>query len=87
MKKDTYELKQVLEYTIFFNEKKELDIISVLKRYKRTTLVKMAAVLSHHYGNFEMPNNGKTFFQKKVKKHRPLLEKLFVTLLVELLKE
>lgn len=62
MKKDTYELKQVLEYTIFFNEKKELDIISVLKRYNRITLIKMTAVLSHHYGNFEMPNNGKTFF-------------------------
>lgn len=29
----------------------------------------------------------KLFFRKKKKKHRPLLEKLFVTLLVELLKE
>jgi hypothetical protein len=77
MKKDTYELKQVLEYTIFFNEKKELDIISVLKRYNRITLVKMAAVLSHHYGNFEMPNNGKTFFSEKSQKHIVYVNEVF----------
>ncbi len=77
MKKDTYELKQVLEYNSFFNEKKDLDIISVLKRYKRTTLVKMAAVLSHHYGNFEMPNNGKTFFSEKSQKHIVYVNEVF----------
>ena len=77
MKKDTYELKQVLEYNSFFNEKKELDIISVLKRYNRITLIKMTAVLSHHYGNFEMPNSAKTLFSEKSKKYKPLLEKLF----------
>jgi hypothetical protein len=77
MKKDTYELKQVLEYTIFFNEKKELDIISVLKRYNRITLIKMTAVLSHHYGNFEMPNNGKTFFSEKSQKHIVYVNEVF----------
>ena len=77
MKKSKLYLRRILEYTSFFNDKKELDVIAVLKKFNRSDLVRMAALLSLHYGNFEMPNQQKTLFSELSEKHMTLLNNLF----------
>ena len=77
MKKSELTLRRVLEYTSFFNDENELDVISILKKYNRSDLIRMAALLSLHYGNFEMPNQQKTLFSAVSEKHMPLLNNLF----------
>ena len=70
-------IRHVLEYTDFFNESQELDVIAVLKTYNRSDLIRIAALLSLHYGNFEMPNQQRTLFSETSKKHMALLNNLF----------
>lgn len=77
MKKSKLYLRRILEYTSFFNDKKELDVTAVLKKFNRSDLVRMAALLSLHYGNFEMPNQQKTLFSELSEKHITLLNNLF----------
>lgn len=77
MKKSELSLRRVLEYTSFFNDKNELDVIAVLKKFNRSDIIRMAALLSLHYGNFEMPNQKKTLFSEVSEKHMTHLNNLF----------
>ena len=77
MKRNNLHYRVVLEYTSFFNEKKELDVIAILKKFNRSDLIRMAALLSHHFGNFEMPNKQRTLFSEASKKHIAFLNNLF----------
>lgn len=72
-----YKVRRVLEYTSFFNTKTELDVISILKKFSRSDLIRMAALLSLHFGNFEMPNPRMSFFSEKSKKYGTILNNLF----------
>jgi hypothetical protein len=70
-------IRRVLEYTDFFDESQELDVIAVLKTYNRSDLIRIAALLSLHYGNLEMPNHKRTLFSEASKNHVALLNNLF----------
>ena len=53
----TYQIRRVIEYREFFKGEKPIDILATLKLYNRNTLVRMAAILSLHYGNMYVPDN------------------------------
>ena len=53
----TYQIRRVIEYSEFFKGEKPIDIPATLKLYNRNTLVRMAAILSLHYGNMYVPDN------------------------------
>lgn len=67
----------MIEYSNFFVGEKPIDIKATLKRYNRNTLVRMAAILSLHYGNMYWPDPKNTLFSESSKKHIPYLNKLF----------
>lgn len=73
----TFRIRRVVEYGDFFVGEAPLDITATLKLYNRNILVRMAAVLSLHYGNMCVPDNEKTLFSESSKKHMPYLNKLF----------
>ena len=52
-----YQIRRVIEYSEFFKGEKPIDIPATLKLYNRNTLVRMAAILSLHYGNMYVPDN------------------------------
>lgn len=65
----TYKIMRVVEYSEFFPDEKAIDIPSVLKTFKRNTLVKMASILSLHFGNMTFPNAHSTLFSKNSQKY------------------
>lgn len=67
----------MIEYSNFFVGEKPIDIKATLKRYNRDTLVRMAVVLSLHYGNMQWPDPKNTLFSESSKKHISYLNKLF----------
>lgn len=67
----------MIEYRHFFVEEEPIDISSTLKLFSRNSLIRAAAILSHHYGNFSMPDGGRSFFSESSKKHIAYLNKLF----------
>lgn len=73
----TFRIRRVVEYGDFFVGEAPLDITATLKLYNRNILVRMAAVLSLHYGNMCVSDNEKTLFSESSKKHMPYLNKLF----------
>lgn len=73
----SFRIRRVVEYGEFFVGEAPLDITATLKLYNRNILVRMAAVLSLHYGNMCVPDNEKTLFSESSKKHMPYLNKLF----------
>lgn len=73
----TYHRRMVLEYREFFKGENPIDIPATLKLYNRNTLVRMAAILSLHYGNMHVPDNEKSLFSNCSKKYVPYLNKLF----------
>lgn len=73
----TYYIRKVLEYSEFFVEEEPIDIPAILKLYNRNTLVRMAAILSLHYGNMCVPNDEQTLFSDISKKHISHLNELF----------
>ena len=77
MKKFTFEIRRVIEYSEFFVGNPPIDIRSTLKLFSRSTLVRMATILSHHYGNMCVPDKERTLFSESSKKHIPYLNKLF----------
>lgn len=77
MKKYTFEIRRVIEYSAFFIDEPPIDINATLKLYSRSTLIRMATVLSHHYGNMCVPDNERTLFSESSKKYIPYLNKLF----------
>lgn len=77
MKKYTYEIRRVIEYCAFFIDEPPIDIRATLKLYSRSALIRMATILSHHYGNMCVPDNERTLFSESSKKYIPYLNKLF----------
>lgn len=53
-KQTTYHIRRVLEYSEFFKDASPIDIPATLKLYSRNTLLRMAAILSLHYGNMHV---------------------------------
>ena len=76
IKQTTFEVRRVVEYRDFFVGEKPIDIRATLRVFCRTTLIRMAAILSLHYGNMSWPNE-MAFFSESSKKHIPYLSKLF----------
>ena len=76
-KQTTYHIRRVLEYSEFFKDASPIDIPATLKLYNRNTLVRMAAILSLHYGNMQVPDNERSLFSDCSKKHIPHINVLF----------
>ena len=72
----TIQLRHVVEYSNFFVGEAQIDICSTLKLYSRKMLVRMAAILSLHYGNMCIPDEEHTLFSESSKKHMPYLNTL-----------
>lgn len=76
-KQTTCRIRRVLEFSEFFKGEKPIDIPATLKLYNRNTLVRMAAILSLHYGNMHIPDNERSLFSDYSKKHIPHINALF----------
>lgn len=76
-KQTTYRIIRVIEYSEFFKGENPIDIPATLKLYNRNTLVRLAAILSLHYGNMHVPDNEQTLFSDCSKKHIPHIKALF----------
>lgn len=77
MEKPSFQIRRVVEYRDFFKGEDPIDIRATLKCFSRNTLVRMAAILSLHYGNLSWPNDEKTLFSDSSRKYIPYLNKLF----------
>lgn len=77
MKQTELEVRRIIEYSAFFVGDAPIDIRATLKHFNRNTLVRMAAILSLHYGNMSFPNKQNTLFSDSSKKHIPYINKLF----------
>ena len=75
----TYHIRRILEYSEFFKGEDPLDIPSTLKLFNRNKLVRMAAIISLHYGNMHIPDNEKTLFSESSKKHITRINELFLS--------
>lgn len=71
------ELRRIVEYKHFFVEEAPVDVDAVLRQYDRSTLVRMAIILSCHYGNLSFPDNKRTLFSEESKRHIGKLNQLF----------
>ena len=76
-KKTTYCIRRVIEYSEFFYGEKPIDIPATLKQYSRNKLVRMATILSLHYGNMHIPDNERSLFSDCSKKHIAHINVLF----------
>ena len=76
-KQTTCRIRRVLEFSEFFKGEKPIDIPATLKLYNRNTLVRMAAILSLHYGNMHVPDNDQSLFSDSSKKHISHINVLF----------
>lgn len=76
-KQTTYCIRRVIEYSEFFKGEKPIDIPATLKLYNRNTLVRMATILSLHYGNMHIPDNERSLFSDCSKKYIPHINALF----------
>ena len=76
-KQTTYHIRRVLEYSEFFKDASPIDIPATLKLYSHNTLLRMAAILSLHYGNMHVPDNERSLFSDCSKKHIPHINELF----------
>ena len=73
----TYHLRRVVEYRDFFVGEPPIDVCATLKLFSRKALIRVAAILTHHYGNMSVPNNEKSLFSDVSRKHIPYLNKCF----------
>lgn len=71
------EIRRVVEFSDFFYGETLIDVSATLKHYSRNTLVRMATILSLHYGNLSVPDDERSLFSVESKKHIPYLNKLF----------
>jgi len=79
MKQTELEVRRIIEYSAFFVGDTPIDIRATLKHFNRNTLVRMAAILSLHYGNMSFPNKQNTLFSDSSKKHSKHPEKYVLT--------
>lgn len=68
---------RVLEYNDFFIEEKPIDIFVTLKLFSRTKLIRIASLLSLHYGNLTYSNFERTLFSNQSLMHIDYLKKCF----------
>ena len=68
---------RVLEYNDFFIEEKPIDIFVTLKLFSRTKLIRIASLLSLHYGNLTYPDFERTLFSNQNLMHIDYLKKCF----------
>lgn len=73
----TYHIRRVVEYSHFFIGESPIDIGSMLRRFNRKSLIRVATILSHHYGNYSIPDGKITLFSMCSKKHISYLNNLF----------
>ena len=78
LKQTTIEIRRIVEYSTFFVGEEPIDITETLKLFSRIILIRMAAILSLHYGNLSWPDANNTLFSEKSKNHIPYINKLFV---------
>lgn len=57
----TYKILRVVEYSDFFPKEDSIDIQQILKTFERNTLVRLATLLSLHYGNMYFPSTTNTW--------------------------
>lgn len=69
IKHNNIKLRRIVEYKHFFVGESPVNVDTVLKQYDRSTLVRMAAILSCQYGNLSMPDNQQTFFSVVSRKY------------------
>ena len=67
----------MVEYRHFFVGESPIDIGTTLRRFNRNSLIRVATIFSHHYGNYSIPDGKRTLFSESSKKHAPYLNKLF----------
>lgn len=72
-------IRRVLEYNDFFIKEKPIDIFVTLKLFSRKKLVRIASILSLHYGNLTYPDSERTLFSNKSLMHIDYLKKCFDT--------
>ena len=70
-------IRRVVEYSDFFYNESPIDVSATLRHYSRNTLVRMATILSLHYGNLCVPDDERSLFSEESKKHILYLNKLF----------
>lgn len=71
------ELRRIVEYKQFFEDEQPIDIDTVLRQYDRSVLIRMAIVLSCHYGNMSFPDNNRTLFSSESQKYIKELNERF----------
>lgn len=69
--------QRVVEYKCFFVGELPIDVDEVLKQYDRSTIIRIASLLSCHYGNMSIPDNQRSLFSDVSQKHIGKLNKLF----------
>ena len=62
-RKETLEIRPVIEYSIFFEGEEPIDVQETLKSFDRKLLIRMTALLSLHYGNLHFPDQ---YFGKNI---------------------
>ena len=70
-------LRMVIEYRDFFIDEKPIDIPATLKLFSREDLVRIASLLSLHYGNLFFPDSDKTLFSRNSLKYFSYLNSCF----------
>jgi hypothetical protein len=58
----TYRIQRVLEYSTFFSKEEPIDITATLKLFSRDSLVRMATIVSLHFGNYYTTDKARSFF-------------------------
>lgn len=76
-KQTTIRVRRVVEYSDLFAGEKPIDIASTLRLFNRNALVRVAAILSLHFGNMCLPDNDNSLFSEISKMHIPYLNRLF----------
>lgn len=71
------ELRRIVEYKQFFADEQSIDIDTVLRQYDRAVLIRMAIVLSCHYGNMSFPDKSRTLFSSESQKYIDELNERF----------
>ena len=61
------EVRKIVEYKEFFVDEEPIEIGAALRLFSRNSLVRMATILSLHYGNICWPDSESTLFSETSK--------------------
>ncbi len=76
-KRKSFEIRRVIEYSEFFVGEKPIDVVATLKLFNKNKLIRMATILSLHYGNLYIPDDKRTLFSDSSRKHMDYLNLCF----------